>query len=275
MNSHLHILRPKQWLKNIIAVIPALLSLSLVENLGNLAIIFFILCLASSLGYIYNDINNIEEDRRNGKNRPLATGKLKLKEAFIIQFICATLLGVSIVLLDNILVSAVILGFLFTDIVYTKILRRIKVIDVLTISTKYPMRYLAGVFIIGGIISLQWIALIFSLAFILAIMKRKGELFSNMKKSKLFNEYKLKELNVLFVITFVFYMIIWSSIAFSPNFLDNILFMAVTLNAIAIVNFYAKIRTYGQAKSLAILNDRFFSLSAILVIIVFIIQLYW
>ena len=87
-SNYLKLVRIKQWYKNLVVFLPLIFSLSLL-NLDSLSLTivgFITLGLASGALYIRNDILDIESDKLHPvkKLRPLASGKISKKNAYII-----------------------------------------------------------------------------------------------------------------------------------------------------------------------------------------------
>jgi hypothetical protein len=74
-------LRPQQWIKNLFIFAPLIFSRNILNGPLLLktveALVAF--CLVSSAHYIFNDLRDIEEDRKHPvkSQRPLASGRLK------------------------------------------------------------------------------------------------------------------------------------------------------------------------------------------------------
>ena len=86
LNPYIKLIRPTNWIKNIIIVIPFFLGRKFnVPDTINLIIGVVSFSLMASVGYIINDIRDIEKDRQHPykKNRPLANGTAKIKISFI------------------------------------------------------------------------------------------------------------------------------------------------------------------------------------------------
>jgi len=174
-----NLLRINQWYKNIIIFLPLVFSLSLfsVENFSLSIIGFFALCLVSSASYIRNDIKDIEIDKLDPhkSKRPLPSGKISVKIAYRIFVVCIIAgLLISFLLDWKFGVMAVLL---FVSIeVYSRWLKNIIFLDVLSISGNYIIRAVSGVVLIQVVIS-PWLVLgIFFVALFLAFLKRKNEL---------------------------------------------------------------------------------------------------
>jgi|WetSurMetagenome_2_1015567.scaffolds.fasta_scaffold02220_18 4-hydroxybenzoate polyprenyltransferase len=254
MNPYLKILRPKSWLKNLLVFFPFLLFGSLKSDWLTATIAFVLLCIISSVTYIVNDIIDMKEDRRNGKNRPLATGKVSpISAIWIIDGLLWAL--VIIVVMFNIprLVVATCLVMMLIDIFYIWKLRNIPVADIISIALKYPLRLFIG-FAIIGMIDYLLLLLVYLIALSLAIMKRKGEWLSGMKR-KVFTFYNSITIDWMFIYTFIALNVIAfvSLLMTSGSFIVGILSI-VELYFVA--RYYFDIKGYEEAKSLAVLKDK-------------------
>jgi len=114
------LIRANQWYKNLVIF----LSLIFGKELFNLfafqqtIIGFLALCLISSSNYIINDIIDIKKDRNNPekKNRPLASGSIKIWQALII-FLFLLLLGLYI----SFSLSKIFFIFVLTLLTFTQL----------------------------------------------------------------------------------------------------------------------------------------------------------
>jgi 4-hydroxybenzoate polyprenyltransferase len=140
-------LRPHQWAKNALVVVPALLadghSTSTVAY-GVLAAGTFSLC--ASAGYVFNDLLDLDADRIHPSkaNRPFASGALPTILGFPI-FIGLLLLSFALALafLPNAFVTMLVLYFVGT-VSYSLYLKRLLLLDVLVLAGLYTHRILAG-----------------------------------------------------------------------------------------------------------------------------------
>ncbi|HEX2768101.1 MAG TPA: UbiA family prenyltransferase, partial [Geobacteraceae bacterium] len=78
ISSHFKLLRPHQWLKNLMLFFPPFLGGVLFQQgmLQRGAIPFASFCCASSAAYVFNDLRDREKDALHPKkkDRPLASG---------------------------------------------------------------------------------------------------------------------------------------------------------------------------------------------------------
>lgn len=140
-------LRPHQWAKNALVVIPAMLadahSVATIAY-GVLAAGTFSLC--ASAGYVFNDLLDLDADRihPSKSKRPFASGALPTVFGFPI-FFALLLLSFSLALtfLPYAFVTMLALYFVGT-VTYSLYLKRLLLLDVLVLAGLYTHRILAG-----------------------------------------------------------------------------------------------------------------------------------
>ena len=85
IKSYIKLMRPKHYIKNFLILLPLIFSKSFfyTDKLIIAILGMGIFCLISSIVYIINDIKDVEKDRNHPikKNRPIANGDIKIKEA--------------------------------------------------------------------------------------------------------------------------------------------------------------------------------------------------
>ena len=175
-------LRPHQWLKNILIFVPLLAA----QHFGNLVsdiqaiIAFGIFGLTASSVYLLNDLVDITDDRHHHRkqNRPFAAGNLSLVTGWLFW---PLLLGISFGLAWFLLPPAFIavLATYFTlTVAYSLRLKKIAIIDVLTLASLYTLRIIAGAAAISVPLSF-WLLTFSMFVFLsLAFIKRFSELQS-------------------------------------------------------------------------------------------------
>jgi len=129
-------------------------------------------------GYIINDVLDRERDKRHPvkKQRPIASGRLKLSSAllFALLLIVLALLGAYLTITPNfLLISA---SYILLICLYTFLFKNLVIADVLVISTGFVIRAVAGCVAIKVIISPWLIICTFLLAMLLALEKRWYEI---------------------------------------------------------------------------------------------------
>ncbi len=172
-------LRPHQWVKNLILFVPAVAGHQLGEPalIGRGLLAFAVFCLCASGVYLFNDLVDLDCDRRHlsKQHRPLASGDLPLS---------AGLIGAPL-LLGTGLALATLLSWPFASLtalyaalttLYSWRLKRVVLLDVIILAGLYTLRLQAGGVATGIVIS-SWL-LMFSMSIFLslALVKRYVEL---------------------------------------------------------------------------------------------------
>ena len=211
---YLKLMRVKHYIKNLLIFLPLIFSMNFYDlNKDIKTLIGFILfSLVSSIIYIINDINDIEKDKNHPKKckRPLASGELTKKEAYILLIILALIVIIGNVILRTSWYSITILvSYLILNILYSKILKNIPIIDVICLVIGFVLRVIYGASLIDVQVS-NWLYLtIISFAFYLALGKRRNELQAGgdtRKVLKFYNkEFLDKNMYMFLTLMLVFY----------------------------------------------------------------------
>ena len=174
-------LRPRLWYKNLILFIGLIFSLNLfdISMLLNAFYSFVIFCFISGSGYIVNDVIDKKSDKKHPENckRPIASGRLNIIPAMIFAIILILVnLGFSYFISIKFLL--ITFAYLLLTLLYSLFLKKIAIIDVMTISIGFVLRTIAGCFAINVFVSPWLIVSSFLLALFLALGKRRYELIS-------------------------------------------------------------------------------------------------
>ena len=172
-------LRPRQWTKNLLLFAGIVFAAKL-DDPGRWAAAvaaFAAYCAASSAAYLVNDVRDVRADRLHPvkRTRPLARGELAPRRALVIA---ACLLGVALVLAAALGPQsfACLVGFCALQGAYSLALKRLELVDVMTIAGLFVVRAAAGAIAVDVRIS-QWLLLCtFLLALFVALGKRRAEL---------------------------------------------------------------------------------------------------
>ena len=175
-------MRPRQWTKNL--VIFAALVFDQQLHLENLPAIlrtlagFIIFCLLSGVVYIINDIADVEADRQHPdkRKRPIASGALPVKVAWIAAIgLIIILIPVSLFLSPGFALMAV--AYFILNLLYSKWLKHIPLLDVFSIALGFVLRVAAGVTLIHVARFSPWLYVVTTLgALYIGFGKRRSEL---------------------------------------------------------------------------------------------------
>ncbi|MDA3844205.1 MAG: UbiA family prenyltransferase [Candidatus Kapabacteria bacterium] len=180
-------LRIYQWLKNLLVIIPLLLAHRLDSGLiGQSVLAFFAFGMTASFVYVLNDLLDLTSDRLHPRKRkrPLASGALSIPSTVI--FSPLLLLGgatIAVFLLPANFAAALGVYFVLTTF-YSFVLKRIVIVDVITLSSLYTLRLIAGALAVDVVMS-AWL-LAFSIFFFLslAMVKRFTEIKVMIEENK-------------------------------------------------------------------------------------------
>jgi 4-hydroxybenzoate polyprenyltransferase len=174
-------MRPKQWAKNVFLFVAITFDrqllppgLALARTLAG----FALFCLISSVVYIVNDVVDIEADRQHPKkrNRPLPSGKLSVPVA-VAAAVAFLLVALPAAFLLERNFGLLALGYLLLNLVYSKWLKHIVILDVLVLASFYVLRVGAGVELIVVSTFSPWLYVFtIFLALFLGVGKRRAEL---------------------------------------------------------------------------------------------------
>jgi 4-hydroxybenzoate polyprenyltransferase len=172
-------MRLHQWLKNILVFVPLGLIVTRASLSDVLTFVagFLLFGLLASGTYLFNDIMDIESDRRHPrkKHRPIASGDLTLPIAVVA---CSGLIGVALVgaFLVSLVFGLTLVSYLILTLAYSLLLKALPLVDVLVIGCLFTIRIIAGMTLVEHPSS-EWL-LMFAIFFFvsLALMKREVEL---------------------------------------------------------------------------------------------------
>lgn len=173
-------MRLRQWTKNGFVFFALIFDKQLflrdpfLKTIGG----FFLFCFISSSVYLFNDIADIEADRKHPekKHRPLASGKLPVGVATTAAIVLA-LVSVSLgYFLDPNFAAAVAVYFLI-NLLYSRWLKHVPILDVLIISSGFVLRVVAGVTLITVERFSPWLYVITTLfSLYIGFGKRRAEM---------------------------------------------------------------------------------------------------
>ncbi len=176
MREYVQLLRPRLWYRNVLCFIALVTSGALLDfyNYPTLLLRFVALCLASSSGYVFNDILDYEHDRANPEKakRPIASGAIPLKRAFWI----GVLLAASSLALSISLRTVFPVALLINNILYSVYFRNIGFLDLVSLSCNYLFRTLEGYSALNLSPDLYLLLSIFFFAMLMSLGKRVGEM---------------------------------------------------------------------------------------------------
>jgi len=175
----LRAMRFYQWVKNLLLFVPVITSHTIFDGsvFGNATLAFFSFGFAASAAYILNDLLDLEEDRRHPtkKQRPFASGRTFVGSGILLALASLSASAVIATLVPHAFVNALIAYLILTSL-YSLFLKRLLVVDVLTLALLYTLRVVAGSAATGIVLSPWLLSFAFFLFLSLAFSKRAADL---------------------------------------------------------------------------------------------------
>ena len=180
-------LRPGQWIKNALIFTAIIFNGQLttfnffIKCLGG----FVVFCLLSSASYLFNDLIDLRYDRLHPKKkyRPLASGELNPITA-IQTAILLSLTGLFFSLFLGYGLFLLGLGFVLLHLLYSSILKKFAVLDILAIASSFIIRTLAGEVLTGYHVPIWLMLTVVFLSLFIAAGKRRSELVVEGSKTR-------------------------------------------------------------------------------------------
>jgi 4-hydroxybenzoate polyprenyltransferase len=173
-------MRPRQWIKNGFVFFALIFDrqLFLLDPFLRTLAGFFLFCLISSAVYLFNDIADVEADRNHPEKRfrPIASGQLPVGFAWAAALLLVVIsLPLAYVLSPGFFL--VLLTYLVINLLYSRWLKHVPILDVMIIALGFVLRVAAGVTLITVERFSPWlyvITLLFSLY--IGLGKRRAEI---------------------------------------------------------------------------------------------------
>ncbi|MEM7372203.1 MAG: UbiA prenyltransferase family protein [Bacteroidota bacterium] len=288
IKAYLTLLRPHQYLKNLVLILPAFFALRINEweVIWRTIIGIIGFSLVASAVYILNDYLDQEEDRKHPvkKHRPIASGIVSGKNALVLMGILLVLFVPMFYWLDK-HAFYLISSYVFMNVLYTFKLKHIPILDIFIIALGFLIRIATGATIATPDIPLtMWIVLmIFLGALFLALAKRRDDVLlaaEGNKVRKSIDGYNLEFINGAMVIMASVLVVSYLSYTISPEvqqkFGSEYLYLTVAFVLLGVLR-YMQI-TFVEEKSgsptKVFLQDSFLQLTILGWVIAFVILIY-
>jgi len=267
--------RIKQWIKNgfLFAGIIFDGQLFNIDAFFRTAAGFLVFCFISSSVYYLNDVFDKEVDKQHPikSSRPIASGRIQVSTAIFIAllisslaFIAAYFLSIEFLILCSI--------YFLMNILYSKWLKHIPILDVMTIAAGFVIRVGAGVSLIEVERFSPWLYMVTTLlSLFIGFGKRRAELVLLSKDANqhriVFEGYSIPFLDQLITIVSSTTVIAYSLYSFSaPNLPENhsmMLTIPFVLYGIFRYLYLIQIKQSGGAPEELVLKDKPLQLSVL------------
>ena len=181
MKNLIRLIRPKQWIKNLIVLLPVFFGGALLHPSAIYAGLITALSFSFAASSIYclNDIIDIEDDKHHPIkcNRPLASGAISIPQGYTLMVLMLILSMASTFLLyDHQLETAGVIAFYWLlNIGYCLKLKQYAIIDVCIVAFGFVLRVLAGGISTSIHLSKWIVVMTFLLMLFLSFAKRRDD----------------------------------------------------------------------------------------------------
>ena len=181
MKKTLLLIRPQQWIKNGFVLIPMFFGGRLLNADDAIAsvVTFFAFSFAASAIYCFNDIVDVDADRRHPVkcHRPIASGAVSVPTAYALMAVLALLSALLLFFLPQRAgeTAGIVAFYFLLNMAYCIWLKRHAIIDVCTVATGFVLRILAGGMACDVAVSNWLVLMTFLLALFLSFAKRRDD----------------------------------------------------------------------------------------------------
>ena len=171
--------RPRQWLKNLALFAPLVFTGGLfeVELFWRVAFAAVLFSATASAIYLFNDVIDAPADKLHPfkSKRPIASGKLPVATAL---FVSVAVLFMALALAAELswFFLWALMGYAGLHFAYALSLKKIPIVDVITIAAGFVLRVYAGALVINAHMNVWFMLTVVSAALFLAVGKRRSEL---------------------------------------------------------------------------------------------------
>ena len=261
-------MRIHQWIKNVIIFAGIIFGRKLSEPDAILKsfFAFLLFSIIASCQYVINDYLDRKEDALHPekKTRPIASGKIDPSIALLLTIIILPL-SLTLAYSLNPVFFALCSFYFGFNLLYSKYLKHIVILDVMSISIGFVIRAISGAVVIGVSFSSWLLLCTFMLALFWGFSKRRGEIILLDKSAgahrKILEEYSPQFLDLMMSIASTMTLISYVMYTISPDTIqkmgtDKLVYtIPIVVYAIFRSLYIIYIKNMGHNPSKAILTD--------------------
>ena len=225
----MRLIRPKQWIKNGFIFVPLFFGGALfhIDALVSGLVAFFAYSFAASSIYCFNDIFDVEADRRHPVkcHRPIASGAISIKKAYTMMLLMFALSMGICSLLGSLETIGIIAFYWLLNLCYCAKLKQYAIIDVCIVAFGFVLRLLAGG-VATHIMLSKWIVLMtFLITLFMSFAKRRDDVVRMEKTGEAPRKntirYNLTFINQAITITASVTLVCYIMYTVSPEVIEN------------------------------------------------------
>lgn len=290
IKNYMKILRPKQWMKNFFVMLPLFFGGELFNGKALLAgaITFLAYSFAASSIYCFNDIHDVDDDRRHPVKclRPIASGAVSTSVAYALMFTCFALSMLSMFFLPDyaLQTGGILLLYWLLNLAYCARLKQYAIIDVCIVALGFVLRLLAGGFATHIPLS-KWIVLMtFLITLFMSFAKRRDDVIRMERTGEAPRKntirYNLTFINQAITITASVTLVCYIMYTVSPeviqNFQTDYLYLTTIFVLVGLLR-YIQLTVVDQKSgdpTKVLLKDRFTQLVVVAWLLTFLLIIY-
>ena len=291
MRNLLRLLRPQQWIKNGFVLIPLFFGGKLFSPSASLSgiIAFFAFSFAASAIYCFNDIIDVEADRRHPvkRSRPIASGAVSLSWAYALMgwMVVLSVLLVTLLPIGRMQAGIVIAFYFVLNLAYCARLKRYAIVDVCVVAFGFVLRIFVGGFATGVTVSNWLVLMTYLLALFLSFAKRRDDVLRMNETGEPPRQntirYNLTFINQAITITGSVTLVCYIMYTVSPEVMNRFhapnLYLTSILVLVGLLRYIQLTvvdRRSGDPTKL-LLRDRFTQLLVAAWLLTFVVIIYW
>ncbi|MCX7544467.1 decaprenyl-phosphate phosphoribosyltransferase [Marinicella gelatinilytica] len=216
------LLRPHQYLKNLFVFAPLFFAFAFEASIiWHTLAAFILFCLIASAIYVFNDLNDVAEDRTHPtkKYRPIASDAVS-KQTAVFLFLTLSLVALVVAYFFQPALFYVLLIYFLINIAYSLGLKHVPIIDIFMIAIGFVLRLFAGNVFLDQPLSMWIIIMTFLLAIFLGIAKRRDDVLLQQQghsTRKNIDGYNLEFINATMVLMSAVIIIGYIQYTISPE----------------------------------------------------------
>lgn len=282
------LMRPHQWIKNLFLFLPMFFGNRMFDGecLLSVSIAFAAFSLLSSSVYCFNDIQDYALDKLHPEKRlrPLASGKVSVKQAYMSMIFLATAAFGILAFLGIPKALYIALLYYVINLLYCIKLKNIALVDIFIVSFGFVLRIFIGGAASGVELSMWIILMTFLLSLFIAFSKRLDDarIFMNKKVALRRNisgyspDFILFSLSTICAITIVCYIMYTIDDEVKQRVSGEYLYITSLFVLLGMLRFmqFAVVKMNSSSPTKILLKDRFIQICILLWILSFSVLLY-
>lgn len=241
--------------------------------------------LVSSAVYVFNDIQDLNEDRNHPVKckRPIASGDVSLKQAVILLVLVLTG-GCIIGYFLDFSFLLILVAYVLLNAAYSLGLKSISILDIFIVSSGFIFRTAVGGILTGIMLSHWLMIMILLLALFLAIAKRRDDLIIAGDSGKILRkasaQYSLEFINTMLAVFSAVIIVSYIMYTISPEVTSRLsseyLYVTVIFVVMGLMRYLQLCLVKNDTASPVriLLNDRFIQLTIVGWVLLFMITIY-